>query len=478
MKKIIIAIVFGLVTLLFLAQHANAFSWDFHSYVLNAEYWLQDGSYFEPLRPPLMPLMIGALETIGNRAFAEYGFIIIASTLFLIGTMKLAEALKFDKLTFYMLSCSFYVLTVGLYNGTELLSYAFMELFLAALITNRFSGIYLGLFALSRYAGLAFAPLLLFHNSWKDRILNASAFGAVLLPWLAHNFVTYGNWFTSIADQYANNVFFREYIHTAINTGHFMSVAGILTPLILIGTYGIIQKCVRKEEIRTTAIIGIVAALTIYSYVMTPIKSNRYLFNLALPCAFLAYHGFMRVRTWIVNKWSKRIATIALAIIFLMGFFMAANTIMEKPGTQRIYNMAITDLYKHDLQNCSIMSNAWVELNYMGRTTMDFPRKELVNKSIQEGEILVMFPHIGEPAYSRDKEFLHSFNVISEQEKYTIIGNGCKDIRKNDKTYVKKLADTVEAMNGYRTEERPCYLLFKNAIMQKMCEWVNLKKST
>lgn len=470
-QKTIIGIIFFIVTSFFVIQQTYNYSWDFHSYILNAEYLLGEGNYFEPLRPPLMPIIIGILESVMNRTLAEYGFIILASTIFMFSCMRLAKALKFDKTIFYLISSNVYVLTLGLFNGTELLAYSFMQLFIAELILNKNSGIYLGLFVLSRYAGLMFVPLILLHKNWKKIILNCLSFFGVVFPWLLYNFNKYGNWFTSIADQYANNIYFREYISTAIDPTHFLKIIWNNAPLAILGVLGIITIIattkIRKEKIKNFLIIMIVASITIYSYVQTPIKSARYLFNLALPFAYLAYYGYKFLQI----KLSPQIARKVVYGVFIIGLLVTFPIITTPSGNSKIYQNAIKDLEEYE--NCSIMSNGWVELNYEGRTTMDFPRKELVENRIKEGEIIVLFPHISEPSYARNETFLSQFNVIKKTEQYIIVGNGCKPIEKNDQTYVKKLADTIEEMHGYRTEERPCQLLLKNEFLISVCEMMN-----
>jgi len=454
--KWILTTAFIIVTSLFIMQHASEYSWDFHAYTLNGEYLLHDGSYFEPLRPPLMPTLIGLFEYLLPRTIAEYAFIILASTLFLYASIKLADSLGMNRTLLYLLSSQTYVLATGLTNGTELLAYSFTSLFLSSILANKTSGVFIGLAGLSRYANLSLAPLMLFQP--KKIVKNALVFGLTLLPWLAYNYFTYGNIFLSIADQYANNIYFREYLHTPIKLFDFLLVGNIIWPIALIGLWDF-----RKNTKRNT-ILAIIAILTIVSYINTPLKSARYLFMLTLPLAIWAYEG-LRVLPRLMSKQTLAISIFTLFTISIIG---TAHS-METPGTRHIYEDALAQLDDH--ANCSIMSNAWVELNYLGRPTQDFPRKELVEKRISEGQIIIMFNQVGEPAYARDADFLSTFPQIARTRTYTIIGTGCAPITANDKPYMTKLANTIEEIHGYRTEDRPCRILFGR--YGKLCERIH-----
>ena len=190
-KKMLI--LFILATAYFLFQHHAALSWDFSSYVENAKYLFSGGTYFEPLRPPLMPFILGILSIFGF-SIAEYMYIILASALFMYSSAKLAETLDFDKVAFYAVSLNAYVLISGLYNGTELLSVALLELSIAAIIKKEeISGFYLALSALSRYTGLALFPLLIFLGNPKKIVKSIILFSIPLSIWFLYNYIKFGN---------------------------------------------------------------------------------------------------------------------------------------------------------------------------------------------------------------------------------------------------------------------------------------------
>jgi hypothetical protein len=64
----------------------------------------------------------------------------------------------------------------------------------------------LGLAILTRYSSLVFIPFLLFQKKIKFIFSSYFALFLTTLPWFLYNFNKTGNFFTSISDQYANNI--------------------------------------------------------------------------------------------------------------------------------------------------------------------------------------------------------------------------------------------------------------------------------
>jgi hypothetical protein len=73
-KHVVVTFAFLTSTAFFLWQHTTGVGWDFAAYSLNARYWFQGGTYFQALRPPLAPLLIGLFGLV-SRAWAEFLFI-------------------------------------------------------------------------------------------------------------------------------------------------------------------------------------------------------------------------------------------------------------------------------------------------------------------------------------------------------------------------------------------------------------------
>ena len=119
-KNKLIILLFLSSTSFFLYQHKNYWSWDFSAYLLNAKYWFNDGNYFEWYRPPLTPLLLGILGIL-NWKLSEYLYIIFVSTLFAFSCLKFEKVfIDKDPTLFYALMLSPFLLSNGLFAGTEL----------------------------------------------------------------------------------------------------------------------------------------------------------------------------------------------------------------------------------------------------------------------------------------------------------------------------------------------------------------------
>ncbi len=496
-KKMLI--LFILVTAYFIFQHQASLSWDFSSYVENAKYLFSGGTYFEPLRPPLMPFILGILSIFGF-SMAEYLYIILISALFMHSSAKLAEALRFDKVAFYAVSLNAYILISGLYNGTELLSVALLELSIAAVIKKEaISGFYLGLSALARYTGLGLFPVLLLLGNPKKIVKSMILFSIPIGIWFLYNYIRFGNLFTSIADQYANNILYRDYLIQPANPLHFLAVLNIFVPFFIIGlALGIyslaqyiykgrenIRSCLksafdnRKAEILMLAIL----IFSVMSYMNIPMKDPRYLFTLTVPAIYYSYLGIR----YAAKKIGKKTAALAI-VMFLMTFSLvltAEITRMDgKPlikelyyDTPYIYLDAIGTLKNAGIEDCSLMSNAWVLMNYLGQPSEPSTRREFVEEDIENGKIMLFFFTIGEPDYVRDKQFIESLPIIYQDNSYIILGKKdiCLPQEVVDTSYLEDLKRIVYRRDNMTINTNPCIILFGNTpLLEKSCNLVNL----
>lgn len=486
----IIIILFLLATIFFIYQRHISLAWDFNSYVLNGQYWFGDGKYFELLRPPLMSLIISLFSFVGWRA-AEFIFIISTSLLFMYSSVRLAKVIKFNPTAFYALSLNVYLLSNGLINGTELLALAFLELCICFIIENNaFSGLFLGLSALSRYAGLFLFPIVLLHLNVKKILKSLLLFAGVMALWLGYNFYSTGNLFTSIADQYANNILYRHYLIQPIKLIDFLLTQNILIPFFIIGVviaaYTIIKslkgfkpKSIWKtiEKLKIEIIMFFLLVYSIISYTNIPVKNNRYLFNLVLPTFYFSYIGIC----YLINKFKgkkKLMVTVAL-VLFAISLIAAVGIQLSGKDyvDPDIYRPTIPKLNELNLSNCSIMSNSWVMLNYMGRPSLPPPRHKLINESLEQGQILVLFKQDKEPEYVNNELFIKTLPIIYEHKDYYIIGTDkCLPIKTYDNLFVEEVDRVIYKLNGYHINKNPCFTMFhKHSLLEKTCNFLNLK---
>ena len=376
----VIIFLFILSTSFFIYQHLTNFSWDFTSYVLNSQYVLGEGNYYEHYRPPLMTFLLAFLSIFTLPA-AEYILIVLVSLLFAYTSISLANASNIDKNLFYLFSLSPFVLLHGLINGTELLSLALFELFLIFTIKGKkYSGLFLGLAALTRYNFIIFLILVFISKDVKKIIKNTLFFILPFIPWLIYSFYKTGNAFTSFADLYAIGFKFRGYINLQVNIIDFLWISGLLILIAIIG----IMSLYKKEKTKTNIIILLILVLTLYQFYTTPLKVVRYLFPLVLPLAYFSVLG----TNFIKNK-SQKMFIVLMILTFL--FYSSIIPSLSIGNSKEVYKGAISKLDELNIRFCKISSNEWVMLNYLGKTTEIFPRKELLQKRINEGNIVVLF---------------------------------------------------------------------------------------
>jgi hypothetical protein len=470
-ENIGIFLLFIISTCWFAYQHSAFISWDFSVYVLNAKYLFEEGYYFELLRAPFTPFLIGMIAFLTGWKLAEYVYILIVSLLFLFSSCRLAESLKFNEFYFYAISLNFFILLHGLLNGTELLSLSFFQLFLANLIKNKDSGYWLSFASLTRYSFLAFSPLLIFYKNWKKMLFNFLVFLIPWLPWLAFNYLKYGNVFASVADNYALNVMYRKEIAQPFNLFHFLLATNFLLPFISIGlliTLYRLSNYARKSLIiflkrKTEISMFFVLLISIFIYSNTPLKEARYLFPTCTPSFYFSYIGIKKI-------WKKRFSYVLILPIlsFLSLFFYILY--IQPPTFQKeskIFIDSIETLKSLNLSECSIMSNGWVLLNYFGQPSKPLLRMELLSYYLKEGETILLFTH-------ENEQFSQTY-LIYKSENYIILKNKteCKKKEIFNIPYISQLNTTIYLLNNKTIETNYCKILFENKILSSVCVLIN-----
>ncbi len=394
-------IIFLISTGFFIVQHAVHFSWDFSAYVLNGRYWFSHGWYFEVLRPPLAPFLLGIFNLV---PFGEYIFIIFSSVLFAYSTKKLSNSLGFDETIFYALSMSMSALIYGTFAGTELLSLSFLELFLSYVINdNPLSGIFLGLGFLTRYVAISFSVLLIFHKKIRKILESFGLFLATISPWLIYNEIHFGNPLMSIIDSIALTIYFRGYLFQPINANHFFVEFNILIPFLVYGMYLSFKKFKK-----TDVMMAIFLLLSVASYARSPVKVARYLFYSIVPTAYYTYVALDRGH---VKK--------AAYVFFAMGFVLASY-FMATDYNYSVYKKAFNTLEKMNMTNCWVISNGWVPLNYYGAHSIPYG-KEFEGKNYS----FVMFEGknftIKRGNCYNTREFVMLYSRVNENDYWKII---------------------------------------------------------
>jgi uncharacterized membrane protein (Fun14 family) len=307
-------------------------------------------------------------------------------------------------------------------------------------------GFFMALVVLCRYDNIIFFPLILFRRPKKEMIkevlLSIGVFLLVLSPWLAYNHLATGNWLTSVADLYAINIRFRP--STAPDVLHILAGVSCYLPLFLLG----VAHRFKKICIRDLAMLFIFTVVTA-SYLLKATKTPRYLFNLVLPMAYFSAYFIKSIK---LPDIVKRMTILILSLNFLL------TIVFFFPLTEPyIYRTAALGL-----EDCKIQSNAWVFLNYYGKTAEPHPWDSKVDESIDEGYRLLLFRTIREPVYTMDETFLSQFPIIENSTNYALLGNS--DVCLSPETYTKTYLQHYIENNDRIDSVTNCEIFFSSQI--------------
>lgn len=439
-NNFLIVLLFLISTSFFIIQHLKFFSWDFVAYVLNAKYLFYNGIYFELYRTPIPSLLL-AIFLIFNK-FGEYIYIIFISSLFLYSNIKLSDVLFQNKykekkdlqkarLIFYFFSLSMFVIYYALSAGTELLSLALFETFIAFFISNRNSGHLLALATLSRYNFITFFPLLLLNRNYKKIIKNILLFFLICFPWFLFNYIEYGNWFASIVDSYALNIFNRDYIHQPFNFYSLIKVIGFFIPFFISGIFISFKqvydsnKKISKENLSHVLFIFIFLVTT-FDFIKIPVKDERYLFNLSLPIAYFSSLFLLYIKDKI--KKIDKFLNVLLIIVFIISFLISALLIYNSAKIyeeinykNQIYDASI-QIKTLGIQECKILSPHWVPMHYLSGNVYPLGGYS-IHERIKEKEIILIFKNYPTIDDGFNKNSLSLYPKLFENNDFVFIAD-------------------------------------------------------
>lgn len=469
-----IILIFVITTIFFLIQHHITLSWDFISYVLNAKNIFNSGLYYETARPPFAAFIIGIIAQITGYFIAEIIFIILVNLLFCVSVVYISKLLKMNKELFYLATITPFFLVFGLVNGTELLFVALLLFGIYFILKdNWISGLFIGLSALSRYTAIIFGIFLLLHKSWKNKIKSIILFCITFIPWLVYSRLFFGNFFTSIADQFHLNVTSRLDIAHLPRFSHFISTQSLLFIFTFIGIGFIIYLLIKKKNIEKKQfnflIINIlILVCTLYSYLTIPFKFDRYLYALVLPIGYFTYIGLYLFYTYIKKKINiKYIYWFLLVLVIITEIVVLIYTYKEVDFKQKC--ITVNTLIKdNNWQDCVMYSDTWIYFYYLDEDLIQLPI-ELHPENIdnQQDKVLLIYK---EAQSEEIMEKLKKMNRLDETKDFLIVGD-----LKNCKSK-KEYNDIFYTHNSLYTN--PCNILFnKIKIVEKICHAINFSKN-
>ncbi|MFH1445448.1 MAG: hypothetical protein ABIF08_03130 [Nanoarchaeota archaeon] len=489
-KKIVIEnkyiiIIFILSTTFFLYHHYANIVWDFTSYVSNAKYWAGLSNYYEPFRPPLVSFFIWLFSPLG-WTISEYIYIVFVSVLFFYSNTRLANAMKINKLFFYLFSLSPFVLFYGLWGGTELLSLAFLELFLALFLEKKpYAGFSLGLACLARYTFFIFTPLLFLTKDIKKILQNISFFILTFIPWFAYNFYCSGNMFTSILDNYVFNIKNKiGVVYQPIDFIHFNGAITYLWPFLIIGLicvfYSWKSSCINQQltgfvkNEKINLIMLAILILSFYQYALNPTKIMRFLFSMSLPIAYFSVIGIYKIKQKSKTIFKISITFIILSNVIIFNGLIGGNNFEMRDS----YIESINKLHDYGIYACRAYSNVWPIINYLGKTTEPTPYTP--NDAINSGGYIILFSSTKEFEWESNRTYQHQYPVVYENEDFIILGDisKCQPERIFNYTYIgSRYEHTLLA--GNPINPNPCFQTFSEIEpMERFCNLLNNKGFT
>ena len=447
----------------FFYQHATHLSWDFIVYVLNAQYLVNQSTFFEILRPPLMSLLL-IIFNITTWKIAEYVYIIFATALFFYAANTFSKTMNINRVIFLIACLTPYFFMYAMINGTEILTLALMLLFLSHLMKKSFyAGLFLGLATLARYNVIIFLPLLLFIKKGKDIITSIAIFILTWIPWLIYNYTTTGNMLTSLADNYLLNIKLRDYYFQATSLAHAELLLITTIPFILLGFVTLKKELRNKEH----WIMILIAAIILFQYATTASKEARYLFIVIIPVAFYTAKG--------IQILPQKITKI-MCIIFVVINILLLSMITLTPINKESFNEAITTLEGHHRTHCRLFSNAWPLLTYLHIPAEQFPRKEQVQKRLAQGDDILLFFNQREPEWMNDNKFINTLSTIQQTDTFMLLGTQqhCNEKQPQNKSYTQKLKEDIKEIYNYEINTNPCFTLFETYVLaERVCNFMN-----
>jgi hypothetical protein len=477
-KYQLVLLILFVTTTFFLIQHFFVLSWDFISYVLNAKNMFNSGLYFETFRPPLTSFIIGLIAQIVGYPIAEVIYIIVVSVLFCISVVLLSKQLNFNAELFYLILVTPFVLHFGLINGTELLSVTLLLLGIYFIIKNNWiSGLFIGLSALTRYTGIVFGVILLFHKGINKKIKAIILFCITFVPWFIYNRLKFGNFFTSIADQYHQNIVSRQDMIQIPKLIHFINIQSLLFIFTIIGILYISYKIIKKikdkyPDIRISIIMFIILGYTTYSYFTTPFKEARYLFAAMLPIGYFTYIGVDLVLHKIKNKktkfskyYSQALFWILLILLITVSITLLLITQKETAQFKNNFKEGIDFIYKNHWQDCVMYSENWIYFSYLDENIIMLPI-EIYLEDIPKQNNRVLFLYLNSHNPDTREALLKNLNLIATNKNFLVFGN-LENCRKKSE-YI----DLFYIPNSLYTN--PCNILFnKIRPVEEICYFIN-----
>lgn len=355
-------------------------NWDMLVRVLNARHIFSGGYYYEPIRAVLESFIIGLFSFVSS-VYSVYFFIFFVSVVFLLSVFYLSKQIKLNFSYLFMFLLSPFILFYGIKNGSDLLVISFLIFYMAAIIGEKpiFAGLFLALAFVSKSYALFFSPLLLFflwNRNLKGvyRLLLALVTAvAALVPYFIFNLLEYGNFIYSMAASYLYFQIFSSYVSLSVSLAHFESVPligfeEIIFPMLLIVMFFLMdRKYFLGKVMKNKRQYAIILSACVLSFVVYFSVSNLMnatglsVFRFILPLSVFTYIlAFMFFRqNYFRFIYILFVASIVIAFLIFNSNAAIVFHISYAKGAVTMFNSVYSG-------NCTVSSNEWVYLDYLG----------------------------------------------------------------------------------------------------------------
>ncbi len=457
-------------TLIFCLQFFYFQSWDMVVRILNGNYLLHNGYYFENFRAILESFIIGLLAFVmGN--YAVYGFILLSNVIFFYAIYRITKLTGIDMFISVSLCMNFFLLAYGMMNGAELITFSFLILFVSSIYKRDvLAGFFLALAFLSKYYAILFAPLLLFlfvnKQHAKNTILfikNAVIFIVTLIPYFFFNYIRYGNFIYGFAVAYLS-------FGITIARGFYWATHFILNGLIelvipaglIIVGYAIYRnKFLKKTLNKRNSVLfgGLVLAFFIYYRAYGLVSNSDATFRFFLLTLIFSILILSATFTRRDYFWIFCFALVSLLISACIIFSAVSPTNGNLIAMSQLSGASVPFSSIYGTMNCTVYSNEWVYLDYYGIPAAPLPYN--VN-NISE-PIISYFPmsNISLPLrYSYGNVYIYG-------------KNSCSFYKVNIDYFILK-NQYLASINQTTLPFEPCtWISFNSTIIQNTCNYVN-----
>ncbi len=463
-----------LFSLAYLLWQRYAFeSWDFDVYLLNARYWLHEGAYFEILRPPLAPFLLLVYRLFFGWSLAPYAYTIACMVLFLVATLILSKTLGVKHHYLYPLTIlNPFFLAYATLEGTELLSLSLVALYISLWAMGRDSGPVGALAFLSRYNNAPLMVLEFARRNPRKILKNLVLAGLMVAPWLLYNQYHYGNPLASPIDNYGLNIYYRSMYYSYPKNPIMLILP--FGPLIFLAVPGLYYLATtRHTGTQKKAWLGLaLLSLAVFaSYWLPPQPVERYLFPLTLVAGALSGVTLQNLEPSRRKQFLALLLVLGIIVTMPLGvLYLPVKAASPLCSDAVVADRMLSIIKEKGIENCSIVSNAWVYLQARRVHAVPHPRfGEAFRKYLEEGYYGVFSVALDDVSYMPFSS--NEYTIVYQDHDIIVLAphaRECKPPEPWDLSFIEQLNKNLE-LAGIGDKYDYCRVAFEKFGLDQEC---------